>query len=157
MPILYMFKELKNVFEFSMCLDNVPKTYRIAFTKLRLSSHPLRIETGLYGNERTNQNQRYCLICGSGDIEDEYHFVCIFKPYETIRKNILRKSTMLDQVLQNISISYKRLIQVFFYGYVNLFMKLLLYVQIYCDNYNEYKSLLLYYMPVQPQVDFDII
>ena len=92
MPILYMFKEFKNVFEFSMYLDNVPKTYRIAFTKLRLSSHPLRIETGRYGNDRINQNQRYCLICGSGDIEDEYHFVCICKPYETIRKHYLKKT-----------------------------------------------------------------
>ena len=87
-----MFKEFKNVFEFSMYLDNVPKTYRIAFTKLRLSSHPLRIETGRYGNDRINQNQRYCLICGSGDIEDEYHFVCICKPYETIRKHYLKKT-----------------------------------------------------------------
>ena len=38
------------------------------------------------------QQRLYCLICGSGDIEDEYHFVCICKPYETIRKQYLKKT-----------------------------------------------------------------
>lgn len=50
-----------------------------------MSSHQLRIETGRYGNDRIDRNQRYCTLCNSLDIEDEYHFVLICHIYHDIR------------------------------------------------------------------------
>jgi len=43
-------------------------------TKLRVSSHYLRIERDRYGSDRINRQDRIYNMC-SNDIEDEYHFV----------------------------------------------------------------------------------
>ena len=40
--------------------------------KIRISNHKLRIETGRYN--QTFRNDRFCPICNSGIIEDEFHF-----------------------------------------------------------------------------------
>jgi hypothetical protein len=63
----------------------MPKKFRIAFAKLRLSSHQLRIATGRYGNCRIGRSERYCLICNSRVIEDEIQFVCICNAYNDIQ------------------------------------------------------------------------
>ena len=83
---------LKSDFEYSTYLDCVPFKYRICLTKLRLSSHTLRIESGRYGNNRVEHNHRYCLICNSGDIEDEFHFVCVCNAYTDQRRKYLNKN-----------------------------------------------------------------
>ena len=46
-----------------------------ALTKLRVSSHRLRIETGRYGSNRIERHERLCEVCTSGQVEDEYHFL----------------------------------------------------------------------------------
>jgi hypothetical protein len=43
---------------------------------LRISAHNLRIEVGRYGVNRVQRCDRVCQLCETGDIEDEYHFVC---------------------------------------------------------------------------------
>ena len=88
---LCTYKLFKNSFKFEYYLDNIPLKLRIPLTKLRLSSHQLRIETGRYGNNRTERNQRHCMICNSGDLEDEYHFICICSAYNQIRKRYINK------------------------------------------------------------------
>ena len=60
-------------------------------SKIRLSSHPLRIETGRYGRNRIDRNERLCLICGKNDIEDEYHFVLNCDEYSTIRDSYIKE------------------------------------------------------------------
>ena len=50
---------------------------RMTFTKLRLSSHQLRVETKRYASIRAPHYEQYCLICSSIDLEDEYHFLLI--------------------------------------------------------------------------------
>ena len=89
-PVLSTYMLFKRSFDYSLYLDKTPKKFRIAFAKLRLSSHQLRIETGRYGNQRIERNQRYCLICNILDIEDEFHFVCVCNAYNVIRKQYLR-------------------------------------------------------------------
>ena len=41
--------------------------------KIRISNHKLMIETGRYN--QTSRNDRFCPICNSGIIEDEFHFL----------------------------------------------------------------------------------
>ena len=65
------------------------KTYRNALAKLRLSSHPLLIETGRYsGIQREN---RKCIYCDMDDIEDKFHFVCKCTNYTMSRNAYIPK------------------------------------------------------------------
>ncbi len=52
---------------------NMPKFERSLISQLRLGILPLRIETGRYSN--LNVAERTCLICNSGEVEDENHFL----------------------------------------------------------------------------------
>ena len=49
--------------------ETVPETFRISFTRLRLSSHRLRIETGRWS--RTPANERLC-SCQAAKVQSEY-------------------------------------------------------------------------------------
>ena len=65
---LMMNPELDNHPIYGLC-EYIPDSRRIAFTRLRLSSHRLRIETGRW--TRTPREQRLCVCDGS--IQDEIH------------------------------------------------------------------------------------
>ena len=56
-----------------------------------MSSHKLRIETGRYGQQRINRSERYCTICNTNDIEDEFHFVLICPAYNNLRKDLIKR------------------------------------------------------------------
>ena len=49
--------------------------YRVTYSKLRLSSHDLAIETGRYIN--SERQYRKCLQCNIGVVESEYHFTSV--------------------------------------------------------------------------------
>ena len=83
---LCTYSTFKSAFEYEHNLDVLPKSLRIALSRLRLSSHPLLIETGRYGNNRTERRLRLCTFCNTGDIEDEFHFIVICPLYTDIRK-----------------------------------------------------------------------
>ena len=71
--ILYYYKHIKTTFGYEHYLDKIvnPKL-RSVLKKLRISAHNLRVETGRYGRNRLERNERKCLICAnSNDIEDE--------------------------------------------------------------------------------------
>ena len=52
-------------------LDNIiPETYRVSFTRFRLSSHKLRIETGRWARLPREERLYKC-----GDIQDEKHVI----------------------------------------------------------------------------------
>jgi len=55
---------------------------------LRLSSHSLYVKKGRYTRQRIDRSQRYCTLCYSQDIEDEFHFVMKCPIYEHIRKKL---------------------------------------------------------------------
>ena len=59
-------------------------------SRLRLSSHQLKIKTGSYSLNRIERNLRYCTLCNSNDIEDEFHFVIICSCYMNIRKHLIK-------------------------------------------------------------------
>jgi len=89
--VLCTYRLFKHDFNFPTYLDCVPRKIRVVFTKLRLSSHQLSVETGRYASNRTPHIERYCLICNSIDLEDEYHFLLICNMYTDIRRKYIDK------------------------------------------------------------------
>ena len=65
------------------------KKHRNAIAKLRLSSHPLLIETGRYSG--IPWENRKCIYCDMDDIEDEFHFVCKCTNYTMLRNAYIPK------------------------------------------------------------------
>jgi len=59
--LFFVHIDLLNDLNFPTYLDCVPRKIRVAFTKLKLSSHQVRVETGRYASNRTPYNEQYCL------------------------------------------------------------------------------------------------
>ena len=86
-PKALFYRSIKSHHVFSSYLDKVnAQTHRIALTRLIVSSHKLRIETGRWTNPVTPREERFCPHCPRNKIEDEYHFL-----FECILYNELRK------------------------------------------------------------------
>ena len=83
----------KNEFEMEKYLLHVKdKNVRSCFTKLRISSHKLMIETGRYNRpQKIPVNERYCNYCKNNNFEDEIHFVLTCKLFETERELFHKK------------------------------------------------------------------
>ena len=61
--------------------------FRKALSKLRLSNHRLRIETGRFINEPLEH--RLCIFCDQNNIENEEHFLVLCPAYNNIRQRLL--------------------------------------------------------------------
>ena len=46
-----VYKIFKTSLEYELYLNVLPKSLRLYFTRLRISVHPLRIQTGRYAND----------------------------------------------------------------------------------------------------------
>ncbi|XP_045180152.2 uncharacterized protein LOC123539573 isoform X1 [Mercenaria mercenaria] len=91
MEVLTLYKSVKESLKLEPYLNNiVSRNLRIPLTKLRVSAHSLRIQTGRYGRDRIDRNLRFCQICNSNDIEDEFHFVFKCFPYEQVRRKYIK-------------------------------------------------------------------
>jgi len=88
--MLHVYRSFKINFEYESYLDIIPRSLRYLFTRLRLSAHPLHIQTGRYARQIISRNQRYCICCDSTDIEDEFHFICICPTFGNIRKKYIK-------------------------------------------------------------------
>jgi hypothetical protein len=64
------------------------KSDRYLLSKFRLSADSLAIEKGYSNIERQN---RVCLSCDTGEVEDEYHFLSTCPHYISLRKTFLHK------------------------------------------------------------------
>ena len=76
-PLLRTYKTFKTI---ARCepylLTPLHYKYRQAISRIRASSHRLRIELGRYTRPTpTPVDQRTCLYCSSGLIDDEMHFI----------------------------------------------------------------------------------
>ena len=56
---------------FWYCLDRPEQIQAVA--QYRMGAHWLRIETGRFGRDALPRSQRVCLLCGTGEREDEAH------------------------------------------------------------------------------------
>ena len=82
------------------------KNVRSCFTKLRISSHKLMIETGRYNRPRNIPvNERYCNYCKNNNIEDEIHFVLTCKLFETERELFHKKLYEFVLFDENLSVN----------------------------------------------------
>ena len=63
----------------------IVKVVRSKLTKLRLSAHPLEIETGRYSKPCIPRECRFCSFC-KNTVEDELHFLYDCPIYKDIRK-----------------------------------------------------------------------
>jgi len=90
-PVFKLYKECKHVFDCENYLGFLPRSLRFYFCRLRLSVHPLRMQTGHYDRPRIVPEERYCLCCNTRDLEDEYNFICICSCYVVIRRIYLHK------------------------------------------------------------------
>ena len=76
------FKEENKLEKYLSCIHT--KRFRIALTKLRLSSHDLAIERGRHFN--VPRNERYCRNCTMQTIENEYHFRLVCPTFAFLRR-----------------------------------------------------------------------
>jgi hypothetical protein len=72
-------------------------THRTALAQLRLSSHPLHVET-LRGTV-TDPNDRVCQMCTLNITEDEFHLVAECPAYKTLRENLELKLSKTPNVI----------------------------------------------------------
>ena len=87
---LSMYKNFKQTYEFEHYLNVLPSKLRIPLSRLGLSAHQLRIETGRYAQNRVARALRLCTPCNKSDIEDEFHFVLLCPSYNQIRRKYIR-------------------------------------------------------------------
>jgi hypothetical protein len=63
----------------------------LRLTRLRVSSHRLRIESERYGRGRVERHERTCQFCDANELEDEYHFVIKCSAYENLRSQYIKR------------------------------------------------------------------
>lgn len=84
---LRTYNKLKQNFAMEKYLTLIEDTsHRTALTQIRLSSHPLNIET-LRG-QVTNPNDRICKMCTLNIMEDEFHFIAECPKYKPLRDKL---------------------------------------------------------------------
>ena len=90
--VLQLYKTCKTTLSYENYLDMIPKkTIDFFITRMNISAHELRIQTGRFGQNRLPRNERYCLCCKNNDVEDEYHFILKCPCFLDIRKKFIKK------------------------------------------------------------------
>jgi len=78
---LCTFKQVKHIFKYESYLD-LPFHLCTAITRLQISNHNLKIETGRYNLPTLPVNERTCFNCPD-KVEDELHFLFNCPAYQT--------------------------------------------------------------------------
>jgi hypothetical protein len=111
-PKLRTYILLKNELSFETYLAHDDRQAREVMTRLRGGTNELRIEIGRYPNtnrdRRLEVHERRCLLCMSGEIEDEKHFVMQCGVYDDLRKKLfvevkrvmLKKNEEIEDVMK---------------------------------------------------------
>jgi len=85
---LCTYREFKTLLNPERYLFSVEiSSHRKALSQLRCSSHSLFIEVGRLKN--IDRESRTCVLCDTGDIEDEFHFVLICNFFTILRPRYL--------------------------------------------------------------------
>ena len=88
---LRTYRTIKAQYEIEHYLYTIKiREHRVAMARLRLSCHPLRIETGRYNRPYLSAPHRYCYFCMHNChysvVEDELHFMCFCPLYDSLRE-----------------------------------------------------------------------
>ena len=73
------------------------------YTKMRVSAHTLAVETGRYTQPKTPLELRKCVVCHSGELEDEKHVVLRCPRYESIRKELFSNLSGQNEYVHNLT------------------------------------------------------
>ena len=85
---LRTFRKFKTIYQREDYLKEVKNIrHRVTLTKLRISDHRLKVETGRYTRPYTELERRVCEQCNDG-IEDEAHFLLSCPKYNEERQTI---------------------------------------------------------------------
>ena len=100
---LPMKQKLRNYALFKFSFEPEPyacaylsRNKRSIFAQLRMGILPLRVETGRFQN--MDLNNRTCIYCNSGNVEDENHFIFHCSHYDHLRAPFLVKCS---EVVEN--------------------------------------------------------
>jgi len=107
-PKLRTYRQIKTKLQFeNTYLMMRDREAREVMTRLRGGTNELRVETGRYAITNRDRplavHERRCLICMSGEIEDETHFMLDCFVYEDVRKKmfvVLKRTLEKQQKLQ---------------------------------------------------------
>ena len=86
---LILYKCIKSSLTFEEYLNILPVSLRSHLCRLRTSAHSLRIQTGIFSNNRTPRNERVCLLRNMNEVEDEFHFMFICPKYSILRRKYI--------------------------------------------------------------------
>jgi hypothetical protein len=87
--VLEVLNTIKHTFEYESYLDKIPNTLRFYLTRIRISAHSLRVQTGRYEQNRTPRDRRVCLCCNNGVLENEYHFIIQCTAFDECRSKYI--------------------------------------------------------------------
>src|SRR6185369_13439873 len=119
-PKLRTYITLKHELKFEPYLKHDDAQARQVMTRLRGGTNELRIETGRYPitnrDKKLEIHERRCLLCMSGEVEDEKHFVLDCSEYEDLRekmfdvvKRVMLKKREKIEDLMNTEIGRQRI------------------------------------------------
>jgi hypothetical protein len=106
---LSLYRSFKSSFSFEQYLLEVKNdSHRHALTKLRISNHKLAIETGRYTKPITARSDRVCLLCASGQVEDEQHFLLACPTLSNLRASLITPhlNTQMQSLPQLLQVGY---------------------------------------------------
>ena len=83
---LYTYFLFKNTFGVEKYLSLHEFRFRQSICKIRISAHPLRVETDRYAKSYIDRAKRICNYCTSDKVEDEKHFIVECPLYHNERK-----------------------------------------------------------------------
>ena len=69
---------------------NIPKYQRSLFAQFRGGVLPLQVEIGRF--RKIPSEERFCNLCDMGQVEDEFHFLCICTNYSDLREVLYIKA-----------------------------------------------------------------
>ena len=84
---LTFYREIKDEYGYEEYLNLTNFHQRKLISKLRCSDHVLEVEKGRHkpANSRKRRDERLCIYCNNGEVEDEKHFLYICTLYNEIR------------------------------------------------------------------------
>ena len=88
--------KVKDCFRREKYLDLKHFNIRQSISKLRLSAHSLKIETGRFGQNRLSRKDRICDLCSQRNIENEMHFLIDCPFYSATREpfwNVFKRAS----------------------------------------------------------------
>ena len=97
---LCFYRKFKSDYNFEPYLKHVNNfQHRKFLTKLRISNHCLRIETGRYFKEK--RTEKICQICTTNSVESESHFILHCSAYDQLRSKFF---DILAKFIHNFSL-----------------------------------------------------